>query len=157
MIMMNSSCGPPWNIILAHLSTHTHTHTGQRCQGISLPLALLMVTICWRIEGLAFSWGAAACFMPALAALAQVLALTHMPSAPATAIRTARGQGLAHFIHFTCTPSLSGLCHVKCDADGKLNRSVLIYAAKEFSAAVPRRPSGINKVLLNQQGYAITE
>lgn len=71
--------------------------------------------------------------MPALAALAQDLALIlSTPSVPATAICTARGQGLAVY-SFHMHIVLSGLFNVKCDVDGKLNRIVLLYyAAKEL-------------------------
>ncbi len=111
-----------------------------------------MVTICWKAQGLAFSWGAAARFMPALAALAHDLALTPTPSAPATARCTARGHGLA-LCPFHMHIALPGLRHVKCDADGALKRTVLFSAAKEFSAisASGDRQSAIKSTLLCYQ------
>lgn len=74
-----------------------------------------MVTICWKLQGLAFSWGAAACLMPVLAARTQDLALTATPSVPATAICTARGRGLA------CMP-----CCLTCVALSVMHRVGLI-------------------------------
>lgn len=121
----------------------------QRCQGINLPLALLMLTICWKAQGLAFSCGASACFMPALAALAQDLALKPTPSAPATAICTASREGLAIY-PFHMHVVLSDPCHLKCDEEGGLNRTVLFFfsiAAAESTRLCCQRINSIISLL----------
>lgn len=66
--------------------------------------------------------GTAACLMPALAARAQDLALTPTPSVPATAMCTVMGEGGHGLVlqPFHMHAVFSHLCHVKCDAEGRL-------------------------------------
>lgn len=125
--------------------------------GINLPLALLVSFIRGDARGLAFSWGASACFMPALATIAQDLALPPTPSAPATAMCTA-GRGRISSIPISHAQRLvwpvSCLSVFKRVEDGEVQKKLFVclfvcFSCRYKKAATPFSPP------LDHRGFVI--